>query len=153
MDPLSITTAVVGLLKVVPPIAFALKGFISAVKDAPHQAQVVLQEATDIEFIISQLQPFLHHHNAAAHERSMYISVDQVILTLTGAVLSFSELQGLLSEIKTSDDQGFFDRVRWTRKEKDIGDVVVRLQNHKASLACMLHIMNSYVFLLRWLIC
>jgi len=145
MDPLSITTAVVGLLKVVPPIALALKGFISAVKDAPHQAQVLLQEATDIESILSQLQTFLLRHNAAVHERSMYIPVEQVILTLTGAVLSFSELQEVLSEIKTSDDQNFFDRARWMRKENNIGKIVQRLQNHKASLACMLHIMNSYV--------
>lgn len=106
MDPLSITTAVVGLLKIVPQIALALKGFIDAVKEAPRQAQVVLQEATDIESILSQLQTFILRHNAAIHERSVYISVDQVILTLTGTVLSFSELEEVLSEIKTSDGCG-----------------------------------------------
>ncbi|KAH6663344.1 hypothetical protein B0J14DRAFT_570400 [Halenospora varia] len=143
MDPLSVTTAVVGLLSVIPPIVRTIKGFIHDVKDAPQQAQIMLQESTDIENILSQLQSFLLHRSPAINERSAHISVEQVILTLTGTVLSFSELQELLDGLTAPVEQGFLNQVKWVRKEKEIGKIVQRLQNHKASLGCMLHIMNT----------
>lgn len=105
---------------------------------------LVLQESTDFEIILRQLQSFLLRRTPAENIRSGHILVEQVILTLTGSVLTFSELQEVLDGLKTDskDEQTILDRVKWVRKESQIEKIIQRLQNHKASLGCMLTIMN-----------
>lgn len=146
MDPLSITTAVVGLLTAVPAVVCTVSDFIDGVMDAPHQAVLILQESKEFEIILSQLQFFLLQRTAKNSARSERILIEQVILTLTGSVLTFSELQQVLDGLKTSKNQTLLDRVKWVQKESQLERIIQRLQNHKASLGCMLNIMNVLVY-------
>ncbi|KAI4218154.1 MAG: hypothetical protein L6R40_008800, partial [Gallowayella cf. fulva] len=58
-----------------------------------------------------------------------------------GCVLTFSELERVLDDLK-SDDMCIRDCVRWAKQEKAINNLVQKLQNHKASLSLILHVLN-----------
>lgn len=70
--------------------------------------------------------------------------VEQVLVTLTGCVLTFSELEDILTELKIDGTMDTLDRINWARKESKIAGIISRLQNHKASLNLMLTILQWF---------
>lgn len=69
--------------------------------------------------------------------------VEHVVTIVSGCVMTFSELEKSLDELRT-ENMRTFDRLKWAKKEADILPFVQRLQNHKASLSLMLNVLNGY---------
>ncbi|KAI4262147.1 MAG: hypothetical protein L6R42_002671 [Xanthoria sp. 1 TBL-2021] len=141
-DPLSIAAGVIGILTAAAQVSHLLINFTRNSKDAPQTAQIVLTEVNEISGTLSHLQSFLLGNETLDRSRTQLLQVDQVVTVVSGCVLTFSELEKLLDSLKT-DNMGIRDCVRWARKEKLITGLVQRLQNHKASLSLVLHILNS----------
>ena len=143
-DPLSISAGVIGILTAAAQISTLLINFTRTSKDAPQIAHAVLMEVDDISSTLSHLQSFLFGNEYSDSSRTQLLQVDQVVTIMSGCVLTFSELERLLDGLK-AEGMGILDRAHWARKEKAIGNLVQRLQNHKASLSLVLQVMNGYV--------
>ena len=137
-DPLSIAAGCVGVLTAAAQISSLLIKFTNNTKNAPDQARVVLTEVSDVSGILSQLQSLLLRANSVASSRTALLQVDQVVSIISGCILTFSELQELLNNLKN-----IIDRIQWGRKESVIAFLVQRLQTHKASLSLMITILNG----------
>ena len=144
-DPLSVATGIVGVVTAAAQVSILLTRFTKSTIAAPQQAQVVLAEVSDIGEILSQLQSFLLGRTSPKRSRASLLKVDKVVNIVSGCVLTFSELERLLDEMKT-DDLDVLDRLKWARKESVVVDLIRRLQNHKASLSLVLNILNGFVY-------
>ena len=143
-DPLSIAAGVIGVVTAAAQITLLLTNFTKSIIAAPQQARVVLAEVSDISVILSQLQSYLLGLDSPNSSRTSLLKVEKVVTIVSGCVLTFSELERLLDELKT-EDLDVLDSLKWTRKESAIVCLIQRLQNHKASLSLILNILNGFV--------
>ena len=144
-DPLSVAAGVVGVVTAAAQISSLLIKFTTSTIAAPQQAKVVLTEVSDISVILSQLQVFLLGLDLPDRSRTSLLKVEKVVTIVSGCVLTFSELEKLLDELKT-ENMDFLDRLKWVRQESAIRGFIQRLQNHKTSLSLVLHILNGFTF-------
>ena len=92
--------------------------------------------------ILSHLQSFLLGNELSDASRTSLLKLDQVMTILSGCVLTFSELERILDEMKI-EDMVMVDCMKWARKETAIKGLIQRLQNHKASLSLILNVLNG----------
>ena len=143
-DPLSIAAGVVGILTAAQQISSALIKFTRSLRDATYHVGVTLREVNEISSILSQLQAFVLDEAFARRQVANVLKLDQIISVIGGCVLTFSELEKLLDEIKT-EDMSIIDRLKWRQKQSAIAELTQRLQNHKTSLSLILNIGNAFV--------
>ena len=143
-DPLSIAAGIVGVVTAVAQISALLSKFTKSTVAAPRQAQEVLAEVSDVGEILSDLQSFLLGLDLPDRSRTSLLKVEKVVTIVSGCVLTLSELEKLLDELKT-EDLDVLDCLKWARKEQAIFGLIQRLQNHKASLSLVLNILNGFV--------
>ena len=143
-DPLSITAGVIGLLTAAAQISTLLIRFTTASRNAPAQARHVLTEVGDISGILSHLQSFLFGTQSVNRSRTSLLRMDHIVTILSGCVMTFSELEKILDDL-TTGRLGVYDCMKWAQKETEMGTILQRLQNHKASLSLMLNILNGFV--------
>lgn len=148
MDPLSIASGVVGIVTAAAQITSLLIKFTRSTRNAPEQARQVMIEVSDISAIISQLQSYLIARKTVDSSRTSLLKADHLVGIISGCVMTFSELEKLLDETRVND-MGVIDRVNWVRKETEILGVVQRLQDHKASLSCILNVLNGSAITIR----
>lgn len=144
MDPLSVTASVVGLLAAGSKVTSLLFTVITKCKDSPALAPSIVWEVADISAALGHLQGFLLGRTNAAAERGNLILLEQLVVTLTGCVTTYSDLQFTLTSLNIHEDMGTFDRIKWMRQEDKLNTLVQRLQSHKSSLTLMLTIMQWY---------
>lgn len=144
MDPLSVTASVVGLVLAADQVKSILLQLINGLNDPPNLTRNVMDEIHSITSVICSLQKFLPDEARASESRSRkgLIHVDHLIITLTGCVRTFSDLQKEISDLKSGDGMNALDRFKWARKEDIIIQILRRLQEHKSSLALMLNILQ-----------
>ncbi|KAI0430749.1 hypothetical protein F5Y09DRAFT_306787 [Xylaria sp. FL1042] len=142
MDPLSVAASVVGLLAAGGKVTSLLFTVITKCKDSPNLARSILFEVADVSAVLGQLQDFLIDRTKAASERGNLILLEQLLITLTGCVTTYSDIQFILTSLNISEDMGTFDRIKWTRQEDKLNTLVQRLQCHKSSLTLMLNIIQ-----------
>ncbi|CAF9943492.1 MAG: hypothetical protein ALECFALPRED_000492 [Alectoria fallacina] len=142
-DPLSIAAGIVGVVTAVAQISALLSKFTKSTVAAPRQAQEVLAEVSDVGEILSDLQSFLLGLDLPDRSRTSLLKVEKVVTIVSGCVLTLSELEKLLDELKT-EDLDVLDCLKWARKEQAISGLIQRLQNHKASLSLVLNILNGH---------
>ena len=141
-DPLSIAAGVVGILTAAAQISSLLIQFTKMSKNAPAQARIIITEVNDVSGILSHLQSFLLGNEFQDRSRTSLLKVDHVVTIVGGCVLTFSELEKFLDQLKV-DGMGVLDCMKWAKKEQSMLALVQRLQNHKASLTLMLNILNG----------
>ena len=147
-DPLSVAAGVVGVITAAAQISSLLIKFTRSTITAPQQAKVVLTEVSDIGVILLQLQPFLLGQDLPDRSRTSLLKVEKVVTIVSGCVLTFSELEKLLDELKT-ENMDILNRLNWVRKESAITSLIQRLQSHKTSLSLVLGILNGFVLICR----
>jgi len=117
MDPLSVAAAVVGLLGATASVKTILTNFIRGTNDAPKLANGVLQEVTDINACLMQLQAFLLGTRIGTRSRTALIMLEQVVVTLTACVITMSELEQILESLNDRAPTGFTGRIAWMRRD------------------------------------
>lgn len=141
-DPLSLAAGTIGVLTAATNVSSFLIKFIKISTNAPRSASIVLGEVNDISGTLSLLQAFLLGQERPGQKRMQMLQANQIVTIMSGCVITFSELERLLDQLKTGD-MDVLDCVLWARKEKAIDDLVQRLQNHKASLSLVLNVLNG----------
>ena len=100
-DPLSIPAGVIDVVTAAAQISSLLTKFTRSTIAAPQQARVVLAEVNDIRVILSELQSFLLGLDSPNSSRTSLLKVEKVVTIVSDCVLTFSELERLLDELKT----------------------------------------------------
>ena len=138
MDPLSVSASIIGLLSVASKIVKALTTLVYSAKGVLKSEYIVLIEVSDVRACLSQLQSFLPGTRTASRSWTSLLMVEQVLVTLTGCVLTFSELGKITDTFKVELPLRAVDRFRWMLKEQTISKCLRRLRNSKALLKLML---------------
>lgn len=140
MDPLSIGSAVVGLIAGASRIAPMLYDFITHTLDAPKTASQILDEINSITAALCQLQTYLASALTSNIARRSMLSLRNIVATLTACVTTYSELEIVVLKCFRKDEQA--RQVKWAINETHIMDLVQRVQAHKLSLMLMLTILQ-----------
>lgn len=151
MDPLSVSGSIIGILGAAAKVSSVLISFVQNTKAAPKLAQTVLSEVNGLSAILTHLQTYLLGAANPSRSRASLILVEQVIVTLTESVTTFSELEDALGTSKIDAEMGALDRVRWAMKESKISEIQGRLQSNKTSLNLMLNILQWFAIPVLWL--
>ena len=139
MDGISFASAITGLLQAGEKVI----GFLCAMADAPSTARDVLTEVHALQAIFRQLHVLTSAPNRQSAARGSRIQLHDLVVTLTGCVKTFSELDVKLKELGAGTDGAAlttFERAKWAVKDGDIAKILRNLQMHKASLGLMLSI-------------
>lgn len=144
MDPLSVTASIVGLIAAASKITSLLFEITNNLNDAPSLMRHVMNEVQCINSAICSLQAFLWReaHGSKPPEGEAMILIDHLVITLTGCVCTFSELEVEINALKSMDGERYIDRVKWAIKQPTVSQLLQRLQNHKSSLVLMLNILE-----------
>jgi len=146
MDPLSVIASVFGLLTAANKVSSMLFAIISSTKDAPQFVSHIISEVKEVEISLFAIYRLLQGISSAPRRRIALIQLDQLIATLTEAVLTFSELEALVTPIAKQSKVSTTERLKWVLKEDTVSNIVQRLQRHKSSLSLMLNIVQWLVF-------
>ncbi|KAK4141247.1 uncharacterized protein C8A04DRAFT_31225 [Dichotomopilus funicola] len=151
-DPLSIAASVAGLLAISSKVIFGLNTFASAISHTPKSLQRVVAEVVAVNRILGEVQRLIAWQSDAERPNNPsldLVQLDQLVTTLTGCVLVFSELEkhmddlvGMESGVSGSKPRIVWERMLWTRKEDDIEKLMDDLHRHKTSLSLMLNIIQ-----------
>lgn len=142
MDPLSVAASVVGLISAGAQLVPMFYNLGSAIKDAPHHAQVAVSELGDITILLIQLQKYIDGRAQASIQRLNLITVEHITASLTDCVITFSELDAVLKSMHVDQGLKAWDRAMWFMKKDEVGSLISRLQNHKSSFTLMLNIIQ-----------
>lgn len=145
MDPLSVTASVVGLVGAAAQMTTVLYSMGTAIKDAPRLTGVAVSELNDISHVLLQLQQYIDGKTQASLSRLSLITVEHITASLTGCVITYSELDAVLKSLHAGGDMKAWDRAMWVLKKDQVNAIVGRLQNHKSSFSLMLNIIQWFV--------
>jgi len=141
MDPLSIGSAVAGLIAAASRIGPIIYHFVTHAHDAPKAASQILDEMNSVTAALGQLQVYIAGTSETHVARRSLLSLRNIIATLTACVTTYSDLEKIVGDCV---DAGHVNRVKWLVYEGDIGELVQRVQAHKLSLTLMLTILQWY---------
>ncbi|KAH5690376.1 hypothetical protein HBI44_173310 [Parastagonospora nodorum] len=140
MDPLTIGSAVIGLIAGASRIVPILYNFITLTRDAPKTASQVLDEMQSIIAALTQLQTYLTGATTSNGARRSMLTLRNISATLTACVTTYSDLEDVVSRCVL--DGGKVSRPKWVMYEGQIDVLVQRMQAHKLSLTLMLTILQ-----------
>ncbi|KAI4257624.1 MAG: hypothetical protein L6R42_005545 [Xanthoria sp. 1 TBL-2021] len=138
MDPISVSASILGLLGAAAKISEVLTHFIKGVKDAPNLALRTLTEVEDLKICFRQLQHFINADEARRRSHATMVTVDQFVVVLTHAVMTFSELEVAVEGLRPRTASMINGRFKWITKENTISQLLLRLQASKTSLSLLL---------------
>ncbi|KAK6381093.1 hypothetical protein LTR65_001055 [Meristemomyces frigidus] len=141
-DPLSVAASVVGLVTAGAQMITTLYNIGSAIKDAPQLTRAAADELASITVVLQQLQAYVLGKARVSIQRLNLITVEHITATLTGCVVTYSELDVVLKSLNAETGMRAWDRGMWYLKKDKVTEIVQRLQNHKATLGLMLNIIQ-----------
>jgi hypothetical protein len=147
MDPLSISASVAGLLALSGSIYSILARFTSSVNDAPRSAHLVMVAVEGMRMALSSVEQLIRTISAVPQRRKALIQLDHLIITLTHSMITFSDLESLVSPFVVDSAAGpsTWDRLKFAWQEDRISNSIQRLESHKSSITLMLSILQWYV--------
>lgn len=145
MDPLTITTGIVGILAASGQLIQALDQLGSAIQDAASDTQAAAIELTNIKLVVQGLQTYVIGRVQCSPQRLQLISVENITATLTGCVVTYLDLDAILKSLHADTGLRAWDRAKWFLKKDSVVSLIQRLQGHKGTFNTMLNILQWYV--------
>lgn len=142
MDPLSVSASIIGIIGAAAKISSVLVTFVKKTRNAPDSAQELISEVNSLTATLTHLQTYLLNAAGTAKSRASLILVDQVLVTLSECVMTFSKLEALLGSSQDDAEWKILNRVKWALEESSISNIFRRLQNNKTSLTLMLTVLQ-----------
>ncbi|KAF2684199.1 hypothetical protein K458DRAFT_269951, partial [Lentithecium fluviatile CBS 122367] len=139
MDPLSIGSAVVGLIAAASRIGPVLYHFIANTRDAPSSAAQLFSEMQGITAVLQQLQAYLIDASESSAGRRAMLSLRNIMTSLTACVTTYSRLERLVGKCV---EEGQLKRVKWLLHEREISELAQKVQGEKLNLVFMLTILQ-----------
>jgi hypothetical protein len=142
MDPLSVTMAIIGLLTAADQISSTLQPLIKKAANAPREIKEMKSSVDGIRTVLSQLQLMLIGKSQVGRNRTSLILVEQIVITLSACVTTFSDLDVFVESLGTDANMGLLDRLRWVTKTSTIQEHMQKLEVHKSTLTLMMTILT-----------
>ena len=141
MDPIDVATSLVGLLGSAGKVMALLVTVKKSIDEAPQLMDQMISQVRELEISLSAVQSFLRGIMSAPRGRLSMIRVEQLVALLTEAVLTFSELEALVTSIaKEKGRLPIMSQLTTLWKEDVVASILLRLERHKSSLSLMLNI-------------
>jgi hypothetical protein len=132
-DPVGLKDAIAGLVKTAAQVSEVFK---KIVVDAPAVAASALAEVKAFSIAIGAIQKLVIDLEAAEKDRASLIELDHLVVILTDAVLTFSELK------KAVDSVDMKSRLRLARRQNTILRLLDRVKQHQLAMSLILHVMQ-----------
>jgi len=159
-DPLSVISAVVGLVAVSAKLGVLAKQLCDSAKDAPASMEQIKEEMDHLNLVFVQVELLVNGttKKRPSKTRLTMLSLHSLMTVLSGCVLLFSKLQNKLGDVAGLVDPATqmpakgvkftLDRIKWALwKEEEVGVMLQDLQRYKSSLNLMLTVVQWYVHL------
>ena len=137
MDPLTISTKVVGFLSEASELVKILTEYTTTVKSTPSDAQTLLAEVLSLKQALQQLMNFLQkpEHNVDFHETSVLCSVVTICDTKT------KNLHSKLNRFRTAE--GVRDHWKWPFQKQECLDIAQTLHHCAVTIQLSLTLSNG----------
>ena len=136
---LNVAASISGLLIAVGKICGLIKPF-SAAWNGPNPLREAYNDVKHVGVALHSLQRYLQRLDTVSPQRAALIQVDELIVTLTDMVLTFSQFENTLEFLLKLGGA-----MSWVRYPKQMEEHVAKIQRHKASLTMMLNIIQWYL--------
>jgi len=134
MEPLTITTTIVGLLAATGKVA-SLVDAISSIRHAPEAVSAARTEVRHAEIALRSMQSFIENLDVSPSRQKM-IQVDDLRVILADAMLAFSSFESLLLRMAGTRP------ILWYLYQTRLEEHVNRIQRYKLSLTLMLSVLQ-----------
>ena len=141
-EPISVIASITGLLAVTAKVAALAKEYIQKERNTPSSMSNVLQEMSDLSMCLTQLQPFIQGTRTLPRPQRAAISCDQLVVIMSSSVVNLAKLEEIMDTFQTSQPLSVSNRVRWTRRETEVTELLTRIRASRSSLNLMLTIFN-----------
>ncbi|KAM6539645.1 hypothetical protein FALCPG4_001425 [Fusarium falciforme] len=139
MEPFSAASSVAGLIIAAGKI-YSLLDFISSVKNSPTTVSDAKNEVKHAQSALCSLKRYLNNLASLNPTRTAMIQVDDLRVTLSDAMMAFSDFETLLVTLDS------IARVKtvivWPKYAKEIKEHMAKVQRYKTSLTLMLNILQ-----------
>jgi hypothetical protein len=142
MDPISLAASVAGILGLAGKLAITISGFVASAQSAPQLATHAVNEINSLVTIFAQLKGLALQNSPARN----FITVDQLVVVISGCVITLAELDKELEGLEDRDNMDVWERIKWVNREPTIKALVDRLGVHKSSLNLLLTTLLWYEF-------
>jgi hypothetical protein len=133
MDPLSVAASVAGLITVSTQIL----DIISTLSSSNKGLESVSRELSSVRGILCQIQQIVQFQSAKPKKNTEWLAALDALLNDCGD--SCLELQNALQGLSSTSKLGALkNKVKWTMKEKDVLDMLRKIESHKLSLDLLL---------------
>jgi len=161
-DPLSVISAVVGLVAVSARLGVLCKQLCDSAKEAPTSMEQIKEEMDHLNLAFVQVGLLIKgtskEKKRPSKTRLTMLSLHDLMTVLSRCVLLFSKLQktldgvaGLVDPATQMPAKGVtctLDRIKWALwREEEVGVMLQDLQRYKLSLNLMLTIVQWYVLI------
>lgn len=142
MEPLSVAMAIIGLLHAAKQISDVLQPLINKAANAPKEINEMISSVDGIRTVLSQLHLMLIRKSHVGQNRTSLILVEQIVVTISASVTTFSDLVIFVETLGTDANLGLLDRLRWATKTSTIQEHMRKLEVHKSTLTLMMTILT-----------
>ena len=142
MEPFSAASSVAGLIIAAGKI-YSLLDFISSVKNSPTTISDAKNEVKHAQSALCSLKRYLNNLASLNPTRTAMIQVDDLRVTLSDAMMAFSDFETLLLTLDNIARVKAF--IVWPKYAKDIEEHMAKVQRYKTSLTLMLNILQRYL--------
>lgn len=150
-DPLSVSSAVLGILSSSIAIGNVLHKTITSVAEAPRRACELQAEVRLHAIMFRRLDQLLHTDantggSQLLLERGGFIGIEDFEDVLVESVATFNELEALVHGLDGGMDgiKGVVGRAKWAFKESDIMRLIERLARQRGVLGVLLGVFVRY---------
>ncbi|RMJ07616.1 hypothetical protein CDV36_012778 [Fusarium kuroshium] len=147
MEPLSVISSVAGLIAAATKI-YNLLELISDVKNSPTTIHNAQKEVGHARLALQLLKQYLNNLTSLNPQRAAMIQVDDLRVTLTDAMMAFSDFDTFLHTLDN------IRRVKavlaWPKHAKDLEEHMAKVQRYNTSLTLMLNILQGDTQLEAW---
>jgi len=142
MDPLSVAASIAGLLSAAKEVSSIIRRIASSRKTGIQEINEILITVQILRSVLLHLQLLLCSPSVISAAGSSLIMVEEVVVTLSGCVMTFSDLDGCIRDLDTEDRLGFLDSARWATRTPELKKYLDKLESHKSSLGLILNILT-----------
>lgn len=143
MDPLSITGAVLGLVRSIASISKTVDNLKSKLDRVPEEVRFLASEIDGIYVTMNALDTFIKKAIETPRHSKHTIPLDKIVTVLTEATLTISQLEMLLKDLlKKGSKISFHDRFVMAWKYDKMEVLVRRLQRNNMALNQMYNIVQ-----------
>ncbi|KEY73482.1 hypothetical protein S7711_07506 [Stachybotrys chartarum IBT 7711] len=143
-DPLSIAASVAGLLTLAGGIYSFLSDVIDSIETAPQAFQRFLSEVSLTQMTLASMSDIITAFLDIPMSRRAMLQLDHLVLAVTSAVLTLSDLELFLSQWPALSRSSIspLTRMRWSRQENKAAKLLERLRETRVALSLVLNVLQ-----------